>query len=219
MVSSTLLDCLSNEVDTTAIIIPRQLAPIVLSHRELRRHVLGFQKKIASIRISHKDAVAIALPNSLEFLIAFLATSLQRAICAPLNPAYRQKEFEFYLNDLNAAVVLVPGGAIAENGEAVKAARACNTAIAEISWDWCEVTLPNIELGSLGSRAQISVNSPETQDVALVLHTSGTTGRPKAVFFRGLHIFFAFPLFTHPALGTLNPPESMSNHGQYQKHV
>lgn len=221
MVSSTLLDCLSNEVDTTAVIIPRQLAPIVLSHRELRRHVLGFQKKLAAIGITHKDAVAIALPNSLECLIAFLATSLQRAICAPLNPAYRQKEFEFYLNDLNAAVVLVPKGTIAENGEAIKAARACNTAIAEISWDWCEVTLPNIELASLGGRAQININSPETQDVALVLHTSGTTGRPKAVCFVCRTCHPAPPLFflTHSALGTVNPPEPMSNYGEYQQHI
>lgn len=183
MATSTLLDCLSSEVDTTALVIPRQLAPIVLSHRELRRHVLGFQQKLAAIGITYKDAVAIALPNSLECVIAFLATSLQRAICAPLNPAYRQKEFEFYLNDLNAAVVLVPKGAIADNDEAVKAARACNTAIAEISWDWCEVTLPSIELASLGSRAEAKVYSPESQDVALVLHTSGTTGRPKVVCF------------------------------------
>ena len=183
MASFTLSDCLSQEVDTTALVIPRQLAPTVLSHRELRRHVFGFQQKLAAMGITHKDAVAIALPNSLECIIAFLATSLQRAICAPLNPAYRQQEFEFYLNDLNAAVVLVSKGAIAENGEAVKAARACNTAIAEISWDWCEVTLPSIELASLGSRAQTRVNSPEPQDVALVLHTSGTTGRPKVVCF------------------------------------
>lgn len=217
MASSTLFDCLSHEVDITAIIIPRQPAPIVLSHRELRRHVLSFQKKLAAIGITHHDAVAIALPNSLECVIAFLATSLQRALCAPLNPAYRQSEFEFYLNDLNAAVVLVPKGAIAENGEAIKAARACNTAVAEISWDGCEVTLPKIELRGLAGRAQASVNMPETQDVALILHTSGTTGRPKAVCFASATC--RPPPSTHAAPGTINPQESVSNHGQHSKHV
>lgn len=217
MTSSTLSDCLSHEIDATAILIPREPAPIVLSHRELRRHVLSFQQKLAAIGISHKDAVAIALPNSLECVVAFLATSLQRATCAPLNPAYQQNEFEFYLNDLNAAVVLVPKGAIAENGEAIKAARACNAAVAEISWDWCEVTLPTIELRGLASRAPASVNSPETQDVALVLHTSGTTGRPKAVCFscaagRSLHS-------TDPVPGAVNPQESVPNDGQYPKNV
>ncbi|KAL9101305.1 MAG: hypothetical protein Q9163_003417 [Psora crenata] len=181
MARSTLSECLSPEIDSTAIIIPREPIPIILSHRELARHVLSLQVKLAAIGISHQDAVAIVLPNSLEFVVAFVATSLQRAICAPLNPAYKKDEFEFYLNDLNAAVVLVPKGTIAENGEAIQAARTCNTAVAEISWDWCEVTLPNIELRGLTGRAQANVASPEVQDCALILHTSGTTGRPKAV--------------------------------------
>lgn len=183
MEASTLSDCLSQEIDSTAILVPREPAPVVFSHRELRRHVLNLQKKLADIGISHKDAVAIALPNSLECVVAFLATTLQRAICAPLNPAYRQDEFEFYMNDLNAALILVPEGAIAEDGEAIRAARACNTAVAEISWDWCEVTLPNTELRGLAHRAQTRINSPKTEDIALVLHTSGTTGRPKMVHF------------------------------------
>lgn len=183
MECSTLSSCLAQDIDSTAIIIPREPIPIIFSHRELRRHVLNLQKKLAAIGISHKDAVASVLPNGLECVVAFLATSLQRAICAPLNPAYKQDEIEFYLNDLNAAVILVPKGAIAEDGEAIRAARACNTAVVEISWDWCEITLPKKDLRGLSSRGQASLNSPETQDIALVLHTSGTTGRPKAVCF------------------------------------
>jgi long-subunit acyl-CoA synthetase (AMP-forming) len=181
MASSTLSICLSQENDSTALIVPRQPVPIVLSHRELRRQVLNFQRKLAAIGISHEDAVAIALPNSLEFVVAFLATALQRAICAPLNPMYKQDEFEFYLEDLNATIVLVPKGAIAENAEAVKAARARNIAVTEICWDWCEVALANTDLRGLEKRLQANVNQPEEEDIALVLHTSGTTGRPKAV--------------------------------------
>lgn len=183
MALGTLSACLSQETNSTAIVVPRDPTPIVLSHRELRRHVLAFQEKLAAIGITHKDAVAIALPNTLEFVVAFLATALQRAICAPLNPGYKQEEHEFYLTDLSAAVILVPKGAIKENGEAIKAARACNTAIAEISWDWMEVALPEIELRGLAIRKPASINEPETQDIALILHTSGTTGRPKAVCF------------------------------------
>lgn len=181
MASSTLSICLSQEIDSTALIVPHQPVPIVLNHRDLRRHVLNFQKKLAAIGISHQDAVAIALPNSVEFVVAFLAASLQRAVCAPLNPAYKQDEFEFYLNDLNAAIILVPKGAIAENSEPVKAARACNVAVAETSWDWCEVALTNTHLRGLATRNQAGINVPEKEDIALVLHTSGTTGRPKAV--------------------------------------
>ncbi|KAI4127278.1 MAG: hypothetical protein LQ338_003282 [Usnochroma carphineum] len=181
MTSSTLADCLSHKVDSTAIIIPKESNPIVISHRELRRRVFNFQKKLASIGITHRDAVAIALPNSLEFSVAFLAATSQRAIAAPLNPAYKQGEFEFYLSDLKAAVVLVPKGAIAENSEAVKAARACKTPVAEIAWDWLEITLAVEKSQDVTTRMMAPINSAAPEDIALVLHTSGTTGRPKAV--------------------------------------
>ena len=177
---STLLTCISGENDSPAVIIPF-LPPIIISHRQLPSHVLSFQEKLAAIGIAPKDAVAIACPNTIEFAIAFLATSFQRAICAPLNPAYKQDEFEFYLEDLEAAIILVPKGAIAENGEAIRAAKKCNTAIAEVYWNGQEVS---IEVGGQENSngiKKVGIERPRDHDVALILHTSGTTGRPKAV--------------------------------------
>src|SRR5919206_3103257 len=56
------------------------------------------------------EPVAIVLPNSLEYLVAFLATTWARAIAAPLNPGYKVEEFRFYLEDAGAkAVVVSPG--------------------------------------------------------------------------------------------------------------
>ena len=180
----TLLTCLAATVTSPAIIIPSEPA-VILSHQQLHGQVLAFQKRLAAIGVGHKDAVAIALPNSLEFAIAFLAISLNRAICAPLNSAYKDDEFQFYLQDLSAPLILLPRGAIARNGEAVRAARACKTGLAEIYWDGSELVL-DAEVGGLERRRHTHVENPaEEDDVALILHTSGTTGRPKAV---GFHV-------------------------------
>jgi acyl-CoA synthetase (AMP-forming)/AMP-acid ligase II len=97
-----------------------------------------------------------------------------------LNPAYKQSEFEFYIDDLSSAIALVPKGAFAQDAAAVRAARKYNAAIAECYYNGTEVVLDVKEPGKLGGKSA-PLESAQPDDVALVLHTSGTTGRPKAV--------------------------------------
>ena len=65
---------------------------------------------LAEHGIGAGDRVAIVLPNGPDMATAFL--TIAAACCAaPLNPAYKADEFEFYLSDLKpAAIVLAPGG-------------------------------------------------------------------------------------------------------------
>ena len=51
--------------------------------------------------IGRNDRVAIVLPNGPEMAAAFVAIACG-ATTAPLNPAYKADEFDFYLADLNA---------------------------------------------------------------------------------------------------------------------
>lgn len=178
--ASTLSNSFQQESQSTAIIVPGQPA-LTVSYQQLAADVASFQKKLAALGIAPESAVSIALPNSYEFIVSFLAASWQRAIAAPLNSAYKQSEFEFYIEDLSSALALVPKGSFQKDEAAVRAARNFKAAIAECYWNGSEVVLDVKEKGKLAGKENQQVEKAQPDDVALVLHTSGTTGRPKAV--------------------------------------
>lgn len=165
-----------------ALIIPGEKnQDLTLSHAQLHDLVAKVQQDLAHLGIKQGSACSIALPNSMELIVAFLAATWQRGIAAPLNPAYKQEEFEFYIEDLGSDVVIIPRGACTEEGHAVKAARKYEAAIAECYWDGTTVVVDVKEKGKMADAEKQEVLEAQKDDVALVLHTSGTTGRPKAV--------------------------------------
>ncbi|KAK4457220.1 hypothetical protein QBC42DRAFT_279591 [Cladorrhinum samala] len=183
MAASTLQSAIQGAPDAVAVIIPSKPTALTVTYKDLVAEVTSFQKKLAAIGITKGSPVSIATVNSYEFIISFLAASWQRGIAAPLNPAYKQEEFEFYIEDVKTAIILVPKGAYAAGSPAVKAAQKFQAAIAETYWDASknEVALDVKELGQLQGAPSQPLSAPEPDDVALILHTSGTTSRPKVV--------------------------------------
>lgn len=154
----TLLDLLdSADGRRTAVILPE--AGLEVSYDDLRRRVHGMASALRQAGIARGDRVALALPNGLDAIVAFLSASAA-GTAAPLNPGYKFEEFCFYLADTNAKVLMVPRE---EGAEARRAAEAAGI----------PVVAPEIH-GAGAPQA-----APD--DVALVLHTSGSTGRPKRV--------------------------------------
>jgi acyl-CoA synthetase (AMP-forming)/AMP-acid ligase II len=102
-----------------------------------------------------------------------LLAAMAVGCAAPLNPKYREEEFRFYLDDLRAAALVTDGHAPA----AVAAAPARTLAIEVRGEDMAiELAVPP------GGAAESGVGpAPTEDDEALVLHTSGTTSRPKIV--------------------------------------
>ncbi|KAI9163018.1 putative peroxisomal-coenzyme A synthetase [Paramyrothecium foliicola] len=178
----TLQSAIQGAPSATAVIIPSKPAALTITYADLHSQISAFQQKLAQLGVTRAAPVSIALVNSWEFIVSFLAASWQRAIAAPLNPAYKQDEFEFYIDDVKSAIVLVPKGAWAANAPSVKAAKKFNAAVAECYWDPVkgEVALDVKDLGVLKGKTE-KLLTAEPDDVALILHTSGTTSRPKVV--------------------------------------
>src|SRR5881275_2475815 len=104
--TATLLELIGTAPpEQTAIILPEQ--NIRVSYGSLRRQVGAVAESLAGSGIGRGDRVGIALPNGLPTIVAFLAASVA-GTAAPLNPAYKEDEFLFYLEDTAAKVLLLP---------------------------------------------------------------------------------------------------------------
>jgi non-ribosomal peptide synthetase component E (peptide arylation enzyme) len=77
-----------------------------LTYSKLDRHIAEVGRVLSSMGIENNDRVALILPNGATMAVAFVAIAAS-ATCAPLNPAYREREFEFYLADLQPKAVII----------------------------------------------------------------------------------------------------------------
>jgi len=145
-----------------------------LTYKGLREHVEETVSALNGQGITRNDRVAIVLPNGCDMASAFVSIAAA-ATTAPLNPAYGQEEFNFYLSDLGAKVLLVEQGS---TSPALAAASDLGISILEIR---AEENAGSFRFVSSESTGNTSAVYAEPDDVALVLHTSGTTARPKIV--------------------------------------
>lgn len=147
-----------------------------LSYGGLRALSDAVQTQLRQAGIGATDRVAIVLPNGPEMATAFITIG-QAATTAPLNPAYREDEFAFYLDDLKAKAVVL---AADETGPAFAAAERLGLKILrlEVASGYAAGVF-DLNSGSVDMVAPAA--EPGEDDVALILHTSGTTSRPKIV--------------------------------------
>jgi acyl-CoA synthetase (AMP-forming)/AMP-acid ligase II len=171
---ATLADLLSLDTPQHAAVILPEGAEAI-SHRHLAGQVDALAAALRRTFLQPGDAVAVVLPNGLEYLVAFLATARARLIAAPLNPAYRPDEFRFYLEDAAVRAVIAP----AEPHPIRDVARELGLPV------WAARRAPDGRVALEGegwtAAASGTPETPRPDDVALFLHTSGTTSRPKGV--------------------------------------
>lgn len=148
-----------------------------MAYGALRAQVTRIRTALAGRGIGAGDRVAIVLPNGPEAATAFLGVSAA-AVAAPLNPDYRAPEFDFYLSDLRAKAVIVERGS---KSPVIDVARRHGAAVIEAAWaddDPAGQFLVHPDASAVNGAP---LAPPRPNDVALVLHTSGTTARPKTV--------------------------------------
>ena len=151
-----------------------------LSYGEFKIFNEKISRQLAATNVKNSDRAAIVLPNGPLMASSFLSISSYMS-AAPLNPSYKQEEFEFYLDDLKPKFLLVEPNS---KSLAVIAAKNLNIPVFEMKIS------DNQPLGTFELfDKETDYKTPSDYDEALVLHTSGTTSRPKIVPLSNLNVF------------------------------
>ena len=159
--------------DATAIGAPKRTG---LNYAVLRELADTTVARLNELGVGRNDRVAIVLSNSPEMAATFVTIGCG-ATTAPLNPAYRREEFDFYLDDLAAKALVVEEGS---DSPALSAAQDRNIPVFTLIADESKCA-GSFRLEGKSAGAIAHPGTAEADDVALVLHTSGTTSRPKIV--------------------------------------
>jgi oxalate---CoA ligase len=162
----------AEEAESPALLAPGR-SP--LAYAELRELISRTAGGLRASGIGPESRVALLVENGPEAASAFLSIA-QAAAVAPLNPAYRAQELAFYLEDLHAQAIVV--SATLETS-ARDVARARGIRVLHLHVDQ---SAPAGVFALDGVRSDIPIEpGPDPDNVALMLHTSGTTSRPKLV--------------------------------------
>ncbi|WP_211329291.1 acyl--CoA ligase [Ammoniphilus oxalaticus] len=151
-----------------------------LSYKQLYDNVIQLSAALNSFGIGRGDRVAMVMGNGPETVVTFLAVAIS-ATAAPLNPNYKKEEFAYYYEDTKArALITLPGSA-----ELAREAMTEDMALIEATPQ--EDGTLSFELIK-GQREPRPTELAAPEDVAMILHTSGTTGAPKRVPLRHSNI-------------------------------
>lgn len=157
----------------SAVILPEDGTKI--SYGSLSDQVERLAARLRQSALDPGQVVAFALPNGIESLVSFLAITRARLVAAPMSPAYKAEEFRLFLKDSEARIVI----ASSEADLVHEAAHDLGMPV----WTAGRNSTGEMRLSGSGlsSSTKDVPDEPLPEDIALLMRTSGTTGRPKVV--------------------------------------
>jgi len=160
--------------DRPALVVPEDGR--VLTYGQLADRVEGLAGSLAAAGVGRGERVALSLPNGPDAVRVLLAITALGAAAAPLNPAYTRSEYLFYLSDIAPKLLLLPASRPAA---AASAAEECSITVATV--DPGQDAPPVLSVAGKELVQGTGFERGQPDDVGVVLHTSGTTSRPKQV--------------------------------------
>ncbi len=155
---------------------------------EVKKKVDTFARTLELLGVKKEDKIPLYVANSLEFIIAYLATQKIGAIPVPINTFLKEDEVAFIVNDVEAEL-MVASSKLACNIPTIRS----KTKVKKIIWegDYKDLDENNISFSEIlaNYEAHESIELPKLEDLAVIIYTSGTTGKPKGAMLTYKNIF------------------------------
>jgi long-chain acyl-CoA synthetase len=162
---------------------------VQLTYAELNAAAARAAAWLVDKRIKPGDRVAVMMPNVDAFPVFYYAILQVGGVVVPMNPLYKSREIEYYLDDSGAKVALVWTESAQE---ASHAASALGVEMFEIDGAFMSMFQGCPEARDIVDRAE--------DDTAVILYTSGTTGAPKGAELTHGNLRAAADAFAHHLL-------------------
>jgi long-chain acyl-CoA synthetase len=146
-----------------------RLDDLVLTYDQLDERSARVAGLLAARGVEPGDRIGLMLPNIPQFPMLYYGVLRAGAVVVPMNPLLKAREVEYYLGDSGAKLIFAWDGVSAEAAKGAEAAGAGFVPVAPATFD--QLLAEHAPEAAVTSRAD--------DDTAVILYTSGTTGRPK----------------------------------------
>ena len=154
------------------------------TYAALQRQVNRFGNGLVSLGVEPGDRVLVRFPNRPEAIVACLAIQKIGAVALPSMKLLRAKELEYILNDAGVTHVVVYDGLLAELEKAMPALETLEEVVVAERGGGVEHDHRRFDELLQGGDETLEAHPTHRDDIALLLYTSGTTGRPKGAVHR-----------------------------------
>ena len=162
-----------------------------LSYADVDVAARRFANVLASLGVTPGERVALLMANCTAFVVCYYGVLKAGAVAVPLHPSSPGPEVAYFLEDSGASVLIAAGATAAAATAGFDAVSSCRHLVVDDSPDDPE-RVGGLSLEPLLSAASADHESWPTvpQDVAVILYTSGTTGRPKGAKLTHFNVHF-----------------------------
>jgi long-chain acyl-CoA synthetase len=156
-----------------------RLGEVELSYGELDERSARFASLLREKGVKEGDRVGVMLPNVPDFPVAYYGVLRAGAVVVPMNVLLKRREIAFYLEDSGAKLLL------AWHGFAEEARGGAADADAEM------IEVEPAAFASLLAEHEPAPGLVDTaeDETAVILYTSGTTGKPKGAELTHMNLF------------------------------